>query len=480
MGSKTPTHILLVSYPLQGHINPLLRLAKCLAAKGSSVIFITTEKAGKDMKTVNNITDKSATPIGEGSLTFEFFDDGLEDDDPIKNDLGGYSEQLELVGKQFLSQIIKNHADSNKPVSCIINNPFFPWVCDVAYEHNIPSALLWIQSTAVFTAYYNYFHKLVRFPSDSEPYIDVQLNSSLVLKHNEIPDFLHPLSKYQFLGELILGQFKNLSKAFCVLVDSYEELEHDFVDYSSKNSIFMRPIGPLFKNPIIKDANNIRGDFVKSDDCNIVEWLNTKPRDSVVYISFGTIVYLPQEQVNEIAYGLLDSKVSFLWVIKPPPKEMGLKEHVLPNGFLEETIERGKVVKWSPQEEVLTHPSLACFITHCGWNSSMEALSIGVPMLTFPAWGDQVTNAKFLVDVFGVGIRLGYGFMENKLITRDVVKKCLLEATTGEKAEELKKNAVKWKKAAENAVADGGSSDRNLDEFIEDIKKRGIVNIHKI
>ncbi|PNY06728.1 limonoid UDP-glucosyltransferase-like protein, partial [Trifolium pratense] len=84
MGSEAPTHILLVSYPAQGHINPLLRLAKCLAAKGSSVIFITTEKAGKNMKTVNNITDKSATPIGEGSLTFEFFDDGLEDDALIK------------------------------------------------------------------------------------------------------------------------------------------------------------------------------------------------------------------------------------------------------------------------------------------------------------------------------------------------------------------------------------------------------------
>jgi UDP:flavonoid glycosyltransferase YjiC (YdhE family) len=473
MGSETPINILLVSYPAQGHINPLLRLAKCLAAKGSSVIFLTTEQASKDMKIVNNITDK----LGEGSLTFEFFHDGLEDDNPIKKDLDGYSKQLELVGKIFLSQMIKNFADSNKPISCIINNPFFPWVCDVAYEHNIPSALLWIQSTACFTAYYNYFHKLVRFPSHSEPYIDVHLNSSVVLKHNEIPDFLHPFSKYPFLATLILEQFKNLSKAFCVLVDSYEELEHDFIDYSSKNSILMRPIGPLFKNPIIKSSNNI----IKSDsDCNIIEWLNTKPKDSVVYISFGTIVYLPQEQVDEIAYGLLDSKVSFLWVIKPPPKEMGLKEHVLPNGFLEETSERGKVVKWCPQEEVLAHSSLTCFITHCGWNSSMEALSLGVPMLTFPAWGDQVTNAKFLVDVFGVGIRLGYGFMENKLITRDEVKKCLLEATTGEKAGELKKNAVKWKKAAEDAVAVGGSSDRNLDEFMEDIKKRGVLNIQKI
>nr|AFK33415.1 unknown [Medicago truncatula] len=109
----------------------------------------------------------------------------------------------------------------------------------------------------------------------------------------------------------------------------------------------------------------------------------------------------------------------------------------------------------------------------------MEALSLGVPMLTFPAWGDQVTNAKFLVDVFGVGIRLGYSHAENKLVTRDEVKKCLLEAMAGEKAEELKKNAIKWKKAAEDAVAIGGSSDLHLDAFMQDIKKCGTVNIQK-
>ena len=90
-------------------------------------------------------------------------------------------------------------------------------------------------------------------------------------------------------------------------------------------------------------------------------------------------------------------------------------------------------------------------------------------MLTFPTFGDQLTNAKFLVDVFGVGIRLRRG--ERKLVTRDEMKKCLLEATTGEQAERLKKNAMKWKKAAEEAVAIGGSSDRHLDAFMEDIKK---------
>ncbi|XP_004496937.1 gallate 1-beta-glucosyltransferase 84A24 [Cicer arietinum] len=469
MGSKAPIHILLVSYPAQGHINPLLRLAKCLAAKGSSVIFTTTKKAGKDMQTGCNITDKTVTPIGDGSLTFNFFDDGFKEDDPIRTNLSDYTPQLEHVGKKHVSKIIKNYADLKTPISCIINNIFIPWVCDVATEHKIPFAILWSESSAVFTAYYNYFHKLARFPSKPEPYIDVQL-CSLLLKHNEIPDLLHPFNNYPFLGTLILEQIKNLSKALCVLVDTYEELEHDFIDYISNKSVVIRPIGPLFNNPKIKCASNIRGDFVKSDDCNIIEWLNSKPLSSVVYISFGTIVSLPQEQVNEIAYGLLNSKqVSFLWVlkVKTPPNEI-----VLPDGFLEETNGRGKVVKWGPQVEVLAHPSLACFITHCGWNSSMEAIALGVPVLTFPAWGDQVTNAKFLVDVFGVGIRLGYSRAENKLVSRDEVKKCLLEVMAGEKAEELKKNAIKWKKAAEAAVAVGGSSDWHLNAFIEDIKKR--------
>ncbi|XP_057423938.1 gallate 1-beta-glucosyltransferase 84A24-like [Lotus japonicus] len=475
MGSESPLHILLVSFPAQGHINPLLRLAKCLAAKGSSVTLATTQTAGKSMRTATNITDKAPTPISDGSLKFEFFDDGLgPDDDSIRGNLSLYLQQLELVGRQQILKMIKEHADSNRQISCIINNPFLPWVVDVAEEQGIPSALLWIQSSAVFTAYYSYFHNLVTFPSKEDPLADVQLPStSIVLKHCEIPDFLHPSCTYPFLGTLILEQFKNLNKTFCILVDTYEELEHDFIDYLSK-TFLIRPVGPLFKSPQAKSAA-IRGDFMKSDDC--IEWLNSKPQSSVVYVSFGSIVYLPQEQVDEIAFGLKKSQVSFLWVMKPPPEVTGLQPHVLPYGFLEETGERGRVVQWSPQEEVLAHPSVSCFLTHCGWNSSMEALTSGVPVLTFPAWGDQVTNAKFLVDVFQVGLRLGYGQVENKrVISRDEVEKRLLEVTTGEKAEKLKRSALKWKMAAEAAVAGGGTSDRHLDAFMDDIKRRGSVN----
>ncbi|KAK7280314.1 hypothetical protein RJT34_25377 [Clitoria ternatea] len=471
MGSEASFHVLMVSFPAQGHINPLLRLGKFLAAQGLFVTFATTETAGKNMRTANeNITKKSVTPLGDGFLKFDFFDDGLAEDDPIRKNLSDFCAQLEVVGKKYVSEMIHFHVESNQPISCIINNPFVPWVSDVAAEHKVPSALLWIQSIAVFTAYFSYLHKLVPFPSDADPFVDALL-PSITLKYNEIPDFLHPFSPYPFLGTLILEQIKKLSKPFCVLVDSFEELEHEFITYLSK-FVNMRPVGPLLKNPkAITAGGIIRGDFMKSDDC--IEWLNSRESKSVVYISFGSIVYLPQEQVSEIAYGLAESKVSFLWVVKPPSKESGLQSHVLPDGFLDSTKDRGKVVQWSPQEEVLSHPSVACFVTHCGWNSSMEAISLGVPMLTFPAWGDQVTNAKFLVDVFGVGIRLGYSNADNKLVTREEVKKCLLEAIQGPKAEELKENVQKWKKAAMAAVALGGSSDRHLAAFLDEIRNRG-------
>ncbi|KAF7811030.1 putative UDP-glucose glucosyltransferase [Senna tora] len=478
MGSESESealHALLVSFPAQGHINPLLRLGKRLASKGLLVTFSTNEKTGRSLRTANDVVSSdNPIPVGPGFLRFEFFDDGWADDDPRRKNLADLLPQLELSGKQFVSQFIKKHNNNNNnnciPISLIINNPFVPWVCDVASEHNLPCAVLWVQSGAVFTTYYHYFHKLVPFPSESDPSISVNLPHPLpLLKHNEIPSFLHPSSPYKFLGTLILEQFKNLSKPFCVLMDTFEELEEGYI--RNPGGVDIRCIGPLFKSGGDGDGRRgIRGDLVvKDDEC--VEWLGSRGVGSVVYISFGSVVYVGQEQVDEIAYGLLEAEVSFLWVLKPPSEELGLESLVLPPDFLHKTKDKGKVVQWSPQEEVLAHPSVACFVTHCGWNSSMEAISCGIPVLTFPAWGDQLTNAKFLVEVFRVGIRLGDHHQPNKLITRDQVKNCLMEATIGPKAEDLKKNALRWKDAAEAAVAQGGSSDRNLDAFLDDVKR---------
>ena len=133
------------------------------------------------------------------------------------------------------------------------------------------------------------------------------------------------------------------------------------------------------------------------------------------------------------------------------------------------------VVHFAPQEQVLAHPAIACFMTHCGWNSSMESLTSGVPVIAFPSWGDQCTDAKFLCDVYETGVQLTRGEHEKRTIPRDEVEKCIREATLGPKAAEMKKNALKWKTLAEEAVADGGSSDQNIDFFVDGVRKRSEI-----
>ncbi|GLT76697.1 hypothetical protein SLA2020_483420 [Shorea laevis] len=470
MGSESLVHVLLVSFPGQGHVNPLLRLGKRLASKGLLVTFTTPETTGKQMRKASNVSEEP-TPVGDGYIRFEFFEDGWDEDEPRRQDLDQYLPQLEKVGKIVIPEMIKRNAEQNRPVACLINNPFIPWVSDVAESLGLPSAMLWVQSCACFAAYYHYHHGLVPFPSETDPEIDVQLPSMPLLKYDEVPSFLHPTTPYPFLRRAILGQYKNLDKPFCILMESFQELEPEIIEYMSKLCP-IKPAGPLFKNP--KAPNSaVRGDLMpQADDC--IDWLNTKPSSSVVYISFGSVVYLKQEQVDEIAHALLNSGITFLWVMKPPHKDSGYELLTLPEGFLEKVGDNGQVVQWSPQEKVLAHPAVACFVTHCGWNSTMESLSSGMPVVAFPQWGDQVTDAVYLTEVFKTGVRMCRGEAEDRIIPRDEVEKCLKEAMVGPKAMEMKQNALKWKTAAEAAIAEGGSSDRNLQAFVDEVTRRSV------
>lgn len=468
-GNMSPIHVFMVSFPGQGHVNPLLRLGKRLAAKGIFVTFSTAESHGAQMRKANKNLSHEPTPYGSGMIRFQFIDDAWDYSKPEGNNLELYMQHLESVGTEILPRMIEENEKQGRPVSCLINNPFIPWVSDIAKTLGIPSAVLWVQSAASFSCYYYYLHKLAQFPTESNPQLELQLPGMPLLKHDEIPSFLYPASRYTMLKKAILGQFEKLSSPFCVLMDTFQELELEVVNHLSKICP-IRTVGPLFKhhNVISPDGDDFRGDYFTSDS-GIIQWLDSKSSSSVVYISFGSIVILKQEQIDELAYGLLNSGVNFLWVLKEPSAGTPYLPVKLPDGFLDKAGDRAKIVQWCPQEQVLAHSSLACFLTHCGWNSTMEALSIGTPIIAFPQWGDQVLDAKYLVDVFKVGIRLCRGEDEDRIIPREEVEKCVREATTGAKAEEMKENALKWKKTAEDAVAEGGSSQQNLQAFIDGI-----------
>ncbi|MCL7046238.1 hypothetical protein MKW94_015463 [Papaver nudicaule] len=166
--------------------------------------------------------------------------------------------------------------------------------------------------------------------------------------------------------------------------------------------------------------------------------------------------------MEEIAWGIRNSNYNFLWVVRAS------EEDKLPKNFVEETSEKGLVTRWCRQLEVLAHKAVGCFVTHCGWNSTLEGVSLGVPMVAMPQWTDQTTNAKCIEDVWRVGIRARTDD-DKGMVDRQKVEESIKEVMEGERRQEIKKNAITLQDFAVEAVDEGGSSDMNIDEFVSEI-----------
>jgi UDP:flavonoid glycosyltransferase YjiC (YdhE family) len=458
-------HVLLICYPGQGHINPMLRLAKRIAAKGVLVTCSTSSVIREKLAAASGISvGGDGVPVGRGRIRFDFLDDHF---DGTELDLHDFMRHLETAGRLALADLLRRQAEAGRPVACVVGNPFLPWATDVAADAGIPSAVLWVQSCAVFSIYYHFVHGLAEFPREDELDARFALPGLPGLSVADVPSFLLPSHPYRILGDTIQDQFRNMGRASWVFVNSFAELERDVV--AALPSVTPRPpelipVGPLVELGAPDDENDaavaVRGDLIKAaDDC--VAWLDAQPPRSVVYASVGSIVMLPAEAVTEMAHGLAATGRPFLWVVRPDTQTL------LPEGFLDAAGGGGgMVVPWSPQDRVLAHPAVACFLTHCGWNSTLETVAAGVPVVAFPQWGDQCTDAKFLVDELRMGIHL------RAPLRREGVREAVDAVTTGPEADAMLANAKSWSAAARDAVAPGGSSDRHVQAFVNEVMGR--------
>jgi UDP:flavonoid glycosyltransferase YjiC (YdhE family) len=214
--------------------------------------------------------------------------------------------------------------------------------------------------------------------------------------------------------------------------------------------------------------NHISDDFYESVDGNLwnaepecIKWLDSKEPGSVIYVSFGSSTITTAEELVELAWGLADSKHNFLWIIRPDLIKGD--SAILPQDFLFETKEKGFVASWCPQEQVLNHPSIGGFLTHCGWNSMIESISAGVPMICWPFFGDQFANSRKSCNEWGIGLELRDGFI------RDEVENIVNEILIGEKGKKVKKRVLEWKKMAEEATGFDGSSSLNLNNLVNEV-----------
>uniref|UniRef100_K3Y254 Glycosyltransferase n=2 Tax=Setaria italica TaxID=4555 RepID=K3Y254_SETIT len=451
MAEEATPHILVVCYPGQGNIDPMLRLAKRIAAKGLLVTCCSSSIVRDKLAAASGVSaGGDGVPAGRGRVRFDFLDDHL---DGIKLDLDDYLRQLETGGR---------HAEAGRPVACLIGNPFLPWVTDVAAEAGIPSAVLWVQSCAVFSIYYHFVHGLAEFPREDDYDARFALPGLPDLSVADVPSFLLPSHPYKIFGDIIQDQFRNMARASWVFVNSFADLERDV--FAALPSVRPCPpqlisVGPLVEIGGQDDDAAVRGDLIEAaDDC--VAWLDAQAPRSVVYASLGSVVMLSAEAVAEMAHGFASTSRPFLWVVRPDTRPL------LSEGFLDAAGSRGMIVPWSPQDRVLAHAAVACFLTHCGWNSTLETVAAGVPVVAFPQWGDQCTDAKFLVDELRMGVHL------RAPLRREGVREAVDAVTTGPEADAVLANAKSWSRAAQAAVAPGGSSDLHVQAFVDEVWRR--------
>ncbi|KAK6237693.1 hypothetical protein QUC31_003162 [Theobroma cacao] len=460
--------VIMVTLALQGHMNPMLKLAKVLVTKGVHVTLATNDVARKRMldskiSTKFTSTKNSSSTSNSPRLNLEFFSDGLSHDFDRDKDTGKFMASLKTYGPQNLSNLIVDLKVNGNKFSCLIFSPFIPWVPTVAAEHGIPCSILWIQSSTVFSIYYHYIKCPNLFPNLKNPNGSVELPGMPGFTVGDLPTFMLPFSPVHF--QLWVVEFVSvLDKVKWVLGNSVHELEEEIVNSLASVKSFY-PIGPLVSPFLLGKEETVVGsvDMWSAED-SCIEWLDKQSPASVIYISFGSIIMLSVQQIESIAMALKNVNRPFLWVVKGSE----VRKIEFPPGFFEETKEKlGLVVSWCPQEKVLMHKALACFVTHCGWNSTLETVVAGVPIVAYPEWTDQPTDAKLLVDVFKMGVRMRN--CENGTLSVKEVERCIMEIIDGPRSEEMKARAVELKKAAKEALEDGGSSNQNIDKFISEI-----------
>ncbi|KAK7355196.1 hypothetical protein VNO80_14444 [Phaseolus coccineus] len=293
------------------------------------------------------------------------------------------------------------------------------------------------------------------------------------LKAFRVPEFplLEGCFPTQFI-DFIVAQYElqkfndgNIYNTSRVIEDPYLELLDLFS--AGKKVWALGPFNPLTVEK--KDSIGFRH--------SCMEWLDKQEPSSVIYISFGTTTALRDEQIQQIATGLEQSKQKFIWVLRDADKGdifdgSEAKRYELPKGFEERVEGMGLVLRdWAPQLEILSHSSTGGFMSHCGWNSCLESISMGVPIATWAMHSDQPRNAVLVTEVLKVGLVVKDWDQRNALVTASDVEKAVRRLMETKEGDEIRERAVGLKNVIHRSMDEGGVSHMEMGSFIAQITK---------
>ncbi|KAK7300886.1 hypothetical protein RJT34_11737 [Clitoria ternatea] len=445
-------HVVAMPFPGRGHINPMMSLCKILASRNPNnilITFVVTEEwlgfIGADPKpdairfaAIPNVVP----PEREKAAAFPAFYEAT-------------MTKMEAPFERLLDRL-------ESPPNAILGDVELRWPIALANRRNIPVASFWTMSAS----FYSMLHHLDVFDRHrpltlDRNTLDEQAESIPGISSAHLADLRTILHENdQRVLQLALDCISKVPKANYLLLTTVHELEAETI--YSLNAIFPFPVYPI--GPAIPYFELGENPSVKSDNSHdYMKWLDSQPSESVLYISLGSFLSVSSTQMDVIVEALNDSNIPYLWVARDEASRLKDK-----------CGHRGMVVPWCDQLKVLSHSSIGGFWSHCGWNSTLEAVFSGVPMLTFPLFLDQVPNSTQIVDEW----KNGHKLEKSKLGSEEIVAKENIQELVkrfmdaeSQEGKEIRDRARELKAICQRAIGAGGSSDENLNAFIKDISK---------
>ncbi|KAH6809281.1 hypothetical protein C2S51_027064 [Perilla frutescens var. frutescens] len=459
-------HVLAIFFPPQGHINPMIQLCNRLVSKGIRVTFGTTASFSK------NLEKQPHQHADSNLISIEAVPDSTSDEAHEGLDIyEAFFRSFRAAMISGLSEIVAKYSNSGEPLTAIVYDSCIPWMLDFAHEKGLKGAVLFTQPASVCSVFHHVYKGSLEISHDEAS--EVSLPGLPVLAVKDLPSLLYDVRGYGAILRTLVEQFSTFEKADWRLFNTFDKLEDEVLKWMGKECK-IQTIGPTV--PSMYTDKRIPGNydyglcFFKPKTESFIKWLDSKEDRSVIYVSFGSLADLSEKQLEEVAWGLIATKCNFLWVVRDT------EQSKLPQYLVSDLVERGLIVNWCTQLQVLSHRAVGGFFSHCGWNSTLEALVLEVPMVVMPQWADQTTNAKLIVDVWKTGLRVKAD--GNGIVTRDEVAARLNEVMQRERGDEIRRNMLKWKDLAIEAVSEGGSSDNNITKFADELFST-FRNIHQ-
>ncbi|XP_052171368.1 hydroquinone glucosyltransferase-like [Diospyros lotus] len=464
MDQQETPHIAILPSPGMGHLIPLVEFAKRLAAnhRFTATFIIPTDG-----------------PLSRAQRAFlESLPDGLTHLllppvrlDDLPDDVRIETRISVTVARSLppLRDVLEVLAKTTRLVSLVVDL-FGTDAFDIAEELDL-SPYIFFPSTAMNLSLILYLPELDRkisceYKDSPDP---IRIPGSTPLHGSDLLDPLQDRKDEAY--KWVLHHGKRYRMAEGIMVNSFKDLEPGAIKYLQEPKPGKPPVYPI--GPLIQMGPT--GGRVDGSEC--LRWLDEQPRGSVLFISFGSGGTLSFDQLHQLALGLEMSGQRFLWVVRSPNDKVAnasfFSAHsqndpfaFLPNGFIDRTKGYGLVVpNWAPQPQVLSHGSTGGFLSHCGWNSTLESVVNGVPLITWPLYAEQKMNAVILAEDLKVALRPRAG--ENGLIGSAEIARVVKGLLQGEESKQIRSRMRDLKEAAGMMLSRDGESTKLLTELAQ-------------